>query len=314
MSSEIVSIDQHGLPLSDPELLREIRRASKAPETWRAIVKNWKAFIIWCDGAGSSPLPCSPQAMESYLIHLVGKGMRTATIEQARYSIDAWHKWAGFVPPGDSELVKTTMAGIRRKLRARPDRKRALTIDHLRQVGFPKTLTGMRDKAILLIGFAGGFRRSELAAIQVEHLEEIPSGLVVNLPRSKSDQEGKGESVSIVRSASSPEWCPVQALHHWLEAAEIDSGAVFRSISKGGKVGKQLSEKWVYLLVKQVAKTCGWDPSQFGGHSLRSGCATYLLERGVPLNIVSQHLRHKRVDTTLKYDRSATAKALMGVY
>ena len=134
------------------------------------------------------------------------------------------------------------------------------------------------------------------------------------LAHSKSDQEGRGEAVSIVEAERSAEWCPVESLHRWLHAADITSRAVFRSIRKNGRIGASLSAKSIYLTVKKAARDCGCDPAQFGGHSLRAGCATYLLDRGVPLNVVSQHLRHKRLDTTLKYDRNATAKALRGIY
>ncbi len=293
--------------------LRKYRQASKAEETKRALGKNWNAFDGWCGERGFSTLPAAAATLEAYLVDLAERGLKAATIEQARWAVNARHKLAGLPLPGDTEQVRVVMAGIRRTVGTAQHRKEALTIDHIRQVRFGERLTGKRDKALLLLGFAGGFRRSELAALRAEQIEFGGGGLRVHLQRSKTDQEGRGEIVDIVRGKSA-ECCPVAALADWLAATGIESGPLFRSVTRWGGLGAKLSTVSIGKVVKRAAAACGFDPAAFGGHSLRAGCATYLLERGVPLNVVAKQGRWKRTDTVLRYDRGATVRALEGVY
>ena len=309
----IVSANSAGQQLVDADAVREYRRASKANETKRAFAKNWKAFESWCQAAGAVAFPCSPEVLEAYLVHLAERGLRTASIEQARWSVDTAHRTGGLPAPGASEQVRVVLAGIRRTIGRPQHRKAALTIEHLRRIPFRDDLIGRRDKALLLVGFAGGLRRSELAGLQVSQIEETPFGLRLRLERSKTDQEGQGQFVEIVR-ARTADCCPVEALRSWLAAAGIERGAVFRSITRWGRPGARLSTVSIGRLVKDAAAACGLDPAQFGGHSLRAGCATYLLDQGVPLNVVAKQGRWKKADTVLRYDRNATGRALVGVY
>ncbi|MCH7476661.1 MAG: site-specific integrase [SAR324 cluster bacterium] len=309
----IVSENFSGQNLVDADAVREYRRASKADETKRAFAKNWKAFEAWCQAAGAIAFPCSPQVLEAYLVHLAERGLRTASIDQACWAVDTAHRTAGRPAPGASEQVRVVLAGIRRTIGRPQHRKAALTIEHLRRIPFRDDLIGRRDKALLLVGFAGGLRRSELAALLVSQIEETPFGLRLRLERSKTDQEGQGQFVEIVR-ARTPDCCPVEALRGWLAAAGIERGAVFRSITRWGRPGARLSTVSIGRLVKDAAAACGLDPAQFGGHSLRAGCATYLLDQGVPLNVVAKQGRWKKADTVLRYDRNATGRALVGVY
>jgi integrase len=135
-------------------------------------------------------------------------------------------------------------------------------------VGTGEDLKALRDRALLLIGFAGAFRRSELVALEVADIEETDTGLRVTIRRSKTDQEGAGTTIAIVRGSIA---CPVAALRAWLTAAGITTGALFRSIRKGGKVGERLSAQSVAEIVKIRAQRVGLDPAAFAGHSLRAG-------------------------------------------
>ena len=206
------------------------------------------------------------------------------------------------------------MAGIRRRLGTRQLRQEALTLEHIRSITFTDDPKGWRNKALLLVGFAGGFRRSELAAIRAEDIAETPDGIRITLQRSKSDQEGAGVDVDVVRAVS-PASCPVVALEIWLTRSRIKSGPVFPSFNRGSlPTGKALSPFSVGQIVKWAAGECGFDPRKFGGHSLRAGAATYLLGRGKEIYVVADHLRHKSINTTRRYNHNATAKALKGVY
>jgi len=299
--------------LLSPRILA-YRQASRASETKRAVDKNWRRFQAWCQHLGQLALPCLPATLEAYLVHLADSGLSVASISQAKWAVDFCHRLAGHPQPGQDERVKVILAGIKRQLGSAPAVKQALTIQHLKQLSFEDSLMGWRNKALLYVGFAGGFRRSELAALHREDLEPTPYGLRIRLRRSKTNQEGQGEWVDIVRSSESPHHCPVTILMGWLEHAGIAQGVVFRSVHKNGALGPSLSTVSIGQIVKHTAKRLGFDPAAYGGHSLRSGCATYLLERQVPLNLVARQLRHKRADTTLRYDRNTTGRALQGIY
>lgn len=300
-------------PATHRAAIRKYRAASKAHETKRAMEKNWRSFASWCEAAGAAPFPCTPGTLEAYLVHLAELGLKAASIDQARWAINARHKLSGMPAPGDTEQVKVVVAGIKRSIGTRQEQKAALTIEHLRQVPFTDDLIGRRNKALLLIGFAAGLRRSELAALQVADLEPHDDGFRIHITSSKTDQEGRGEWVDVVPSLNASA-CPVAALNAWLAAAQLTAGPVFPSINRWGKLGRHLSTVSIGKLVKWAAQACGMDPAHFGGHSLRAGCATYLLDRGIPLNIVAKQGRWKKHDTVLKYDRNVTTRVLRGVY
>jgi len=195
------------------------------------------------------------------------------------------------------------VSGIRRELSVRPDRKAPATVDALTSMlaQVPETISGRRDRALLLIGFGGAFRRSELVAIDIEDLEETDAGVLVHVKRSKVDQEGAGREVGILRGTR---LCPVQALQDWLRAAAIDRGPIFRPISSAGLVGlSRLTGGTVARIVKRYAEAAGLDPDCYSGHSLRAGFATAALDRGASLDAVARQLGHAKLDTTRVYDR-----------
>ena len=293
--------------------IRKYRAASKADGTKLAMAKNWRMFALWCDSEEAVPFPCTPGLLEAYLVHLAETGLKAASIDQARWAINARHKLNGLPAPGDTERVKVVVAGIRRTIGSRQVQKSALTMDHLRSIEFGDSLIDKRNKAVLLLGFAAGLRRSEISALRVEDLESHDDGYRVHILNSKTDQERKGEFVDVVPSVSAHA-CPVQSVDAWRAAARIESGSLFPSIDRWGNLGSALSTVSIAKIVKSAAAACGLNAAEFGGHSLRVGCATYLLDRGVPLNIVAKQGRWKKHDTVLRYDRNVTTRALRGVY
>lgn len=316
----IGSKDLSSIPVRQISQARDIRAkvkiyrsASKADGTKRAFEKNWRAFELWCAENVFRPFPCSPETMEGYLVHLAEVGLKAASIDQARWAINFRHRAAELPAPGDTERVKVLVAGIKRTIGIRQHQKAALTIEHLRNVPFRSDLIGKRDKALLLVGFAAGLRRSELSALAVEDLEGTQDGFRVLVRGSKTDQLKSGEITDIV-AATNSDCCPVVALKEWLSAAAISSGPVFRSINRWGHVKGRISTVSIGKLVKWAAGKSGFDPANFGGHSLRAGCATYLLDQGVALNLVAKQGRWKKQDAVLRYDRNTTANALKGIY
>jgi integrase len=166
------------------------------------------------------------------------------------------------------------------------------------------SLLGVRDRAILLFGFAGAFRRSELVRVEIEHLEETADGIRIHIPRSKSDQEGQGQDIGVMRTGTA--YCPVQALQLWLQAAAIKEGLVFRGVDRHGNVGASLSDKAVGLIVKRRADDAGLDPSLFSGHSLRAGLATSAAAAGLEERDIQRQTRHQSVEQLRRYVRPAS--------
>jgi len=165
------------------------------------------------------------------------------------------------------------------------------------------TLLGQRDRALLLLGFAGAFRRSELVALKVADLAFEPDGVRVLIRHSKADQEGGGQEIAIPRGTKMR---PVAALRSWLDAASITAGPVFRSVNRHGKVGEALTPQVVALVVKRHADAAGLDPDAFAGHSLRSGFLTSAAEAGADVLRMMEVSRHRRVETVQGYVRRAS--------
>jgi site-specific recombinase XerD len=169
----------------------------------------------------------------------------------------------------------------------------------------PNDLRGLRDRALLLLGFAGALRRSELVALNVEDLEETAEGMHVTIRHSKTDQEGTGDFVSIPHGSRLR---PVAAVKEWLEAAAIIEGPIFCSIKKGGSLTlERLSDRSVAQIVKGRAEAAGFDPNLFSGHSLRAGFVTSALHHGADILRVMDVTRHREVSTLKTYGRRAKA-------
>jgi len=225
-------------------------------------------------------------------------GRRVAAIRYA-------HKLAGIQTPTDAEGVKATMRGIRRTFGgARNKKAPAVAAKMLGMVATaPDSLAGLRDRALLLLGFAGAFRRSELVALDVADIEETETGLLVTIRHSKTDQERQGVSIAIARGDIA---CPVKALRAWLDAAGIEAGPIFRPIDKAGTVrGSRLTCRSVANTVKAYAGRAGFDASTFSGHSLRSGFLTSAAGKGASIFKMMDVSRHKSVDTLRGYVRDA---------
>jgi integrase len=194
------------------------------------------------------------------------------------------------------------LAGIRRTLGTAPKRKAAATAERIELMvdASPPTMIGLRDRALLAFGFAGAFRRSELAALQVADLEEVPDGYRIIIRRSKTDQTGAGTEIVIPRGLKIR---PVAALQGWLQASAIEDG-LFRAIRRGGHVRPWgLHGADVAAVVKYYAEKAGLDPQEFSGHSLRTGFVTSAAESGASILKIQETSRHKSTDVLAGYVR-----------
>jgi integrase len=205
-------------------------------------------------------------------------------------------------------VVSEVWKGIKRtKGIAQHGKKPLLTPDLRRMIAaLPQDLRGLRDRAMLLAGFAGGFRRSELAALRVENVETTPDGLIVRLGRSKTDQEGQGRPVALPYG-SDQETCPVRALRAWLEQAGITSGPLFRALDRFGVVSdKALHPDSVGYLVKRAAGRAGFETAEYAGHSLRAGLATQAAMNGASELAIMKQTGHRSLATVRKYIREGS--------
>jgi site-specific recombinase XerD len=289
-----------------PDLTRaaEWAREEKAAATRRAYRSDFRIFQAWCRGRGVSALPASAEAVAAFLAHDLETGSRPSTLGRRVAAIRYAHKLAGHPVPTDDERVKATMRGIRRSLGTASRKKAPATAERIIAMALATggDVKGLRDRALLLIGFAGAFRRSELVALDLEDLEESELGFKVIIRRSKTDQEGAGQTIAIVRGSVA---CPVVALKAWLEAAGITTGPIFRSVRKGGAVGDRLPAQSVADIVKAYAERVGLDPALFAGHSMRSGFLTSAAKRGASIFKMMDQSRHRSVETLRGYVRDA---------
>jgi site-specific recombinase XerD len=279
--------------------------AEKAAATRAAYASDWRDFAAWCAARGAMPLPAHVGIVATYLSWLASTGRKASTIGRKAAAIGHRHKQAGHKPPTNQEGVRAVLRGIRRTIGAARAAKAPATADVLTAMLrlCPATLAGARDRALLALGFAGAFRRSELVALEVADLTEAQDGLRVRIRRSKTDQEAEGAEIAIPRGYRLR---PVEAVQAWLTAAEITEGPLFRPVLKGGRVQREpLSAFSAAQIVKRYAERAGLDPAAYAGHSLRSGFLTSAAESGASILKMMEVSRHKSVDVLRGYVQRA---------
>jgi integrase len=293
-----------------PELIeqaREYATASTADSTRHAYGRQWAAFVAWAETRGFATLPAQPEVVALYASDLASQGRKVATIEQAMVSISAAHGAAGHLSPRSDANLRKVLRGIRRTLGVAQREAAPVLAAHLRRMleELPDSLLGQRDAALLLVGFSGSFRRSELVSLKVRDVAFTAEGLEVNLRRSKTDQEGRGRLVALPFSGN-PDLCPVRALRSWIESASLAEGPLFREVNRHGQVkALALSGRSVSRVVKRAAVAAGLDGSAFSGHSLRAGFVTQAkLKRKDEASIMRQ-TGHRSTAMVRKYDRRA---------
>lgn len=281
------------------EKLAEYLQASLSNNTKRAYLSDIQHFLNW-----GGRIPASPETIAGYLV-AHAETLSNATLTRRLVSLSRAHTSRGHTSPVKTELVASTLHGIRRVHgTAQNQVTPILKADITAMVGNLTGLIGIRDKALLLVGFAGAFRRSELIAINCTDISFVDQGLVVHIRRSKTDQTGEGRKVAIPYARG--RHCPVLALKQWLEASGIGEGAVFRAINRHGQVhGAALSTEAVAQIVKKRAADIGLDPSLVAGHSLRAGLATSAAQAGISAHKIQQQTGHKSIEMLSRYIRDA---------
>lgn len=315
--------DQEDEPLTDEE--RHFAEHARAEHARRAYRSDLADFAGWCQERKRRPLPAAASTVSAYLIYLAGHGAKVPTMSRRLSSIAYLHRFAGKRNPVESPRVQVVWEGIRRE-RAQPvEQAPPLMPPLLWEVleNLPKDLSGIRDRALLLVGFVGALRRSELVAIKVEHLAEHPRGLVVSIPRSKTPYDAG--QLAVLPHSSRPERCPVVSLRTWMEGAGIREEYVFRAVHRNGKSVRPLRQVRVAdglvtlpgmteaAINDAVQRACRRVPEAadvpFSAHSLRAGFATYASQKRLSDRAIAHQTRHRSLASLNQYIRIESAWA-----
>jgi integrase len=289
----------------------ELRSHSLATNSQRGYAADWRNFSTWCAAQGREALPASADTAGLYMADRSAT-LANASLTRAIAAISRQHRESGFESPTKDARFRQLMSGTRRKNRAPQDAKQALLVEDL--FAILKQIPGLgknetvehRDRALLVIGFCGALRRSELVNLDVEDVRPVPEGIILTLRWSKTDQAADGVEIGIPKGRK-PATCPVTILRTWLDYAKIASGPIFRSVRQNGKISdRRLTDASVALIVKRHVGHAGFAPEEFSGHSLRAGLATSAAEAGQNEREIMNQTRHKSEKMVRRYIRKGS--------
>ena len=286
---------------------------SKANNTIRAYKSDFRDFGGFCAKNGLKSLPADPKIVSLYMTYLSTKDAKMSTLRRRLVSIGVIHRLKGHYLDTKHPIIIENLMGIKRKKGSYQKGKKPILINHLKlmieaidkdtsdETGIRK----LRDKTIILLGFAGGFRRIELISIDFEDLEFVSEGVKIFIRKSKTDQFGEG-MIKGLPYFTNQKYCPVWHLKKWLEISEIKSGPIFRRFSKGLNLGKnRLTDQSVALFLKKHLSNAGIENKNYSGHSLRSGFATVTAESGADERSIMAMTGHKTTQMVRRYIKEA---------
>lgn len=293
--------------------------AARAANTLRGYRSDWREWTAWASAEGYGALPADPVAISRYLTFLASHGARVGTMARRLSALRFAHRVRDLPDPTEHARVMAVWEGIRRTHGRPPEQATPLMPPELWDVlaGCPTVrnwkdprrapephLAGLRDKTLLLVGFVAALRRGEIVALDVEDVVEHPNGLVLSIPRSKTNQLGDQPELVVLPRGSTAERCPVRALGEWLAAAGHDDGPLFRPVSKGNRaLSRRLNDASVNALVQGAIGRAGLDPSSYSAHSLRAGFVTHAHLRGASDRAIAHQTRHRSLATIGTYVR-----------
>ena len=320
----------------------------QAANTRSAYDSDRRLFQAYCAAYGFQPLPALSGVVVTWLAWMdraTGEddpiqpgrpALSPNTIARRLAAVNAWHREHNYAPPGNNPEVQKTLGGIKRHRGTSPQAKTPLLTEDVRRMAAlcdRSTPSGLRDRALILLGFGGAFRRSELAGLNVSDIRfpHGARGIIVHLERSKGDQQGEGRAVSVLEKE--PGLCPVRALQEWLDIAgmgqpgpegQVDEGPLFRTIKRNGEIPRvirhrirkedpldekpnRLGPKSIGAIISRYAAAVGHNPATIGAHSLRSGYVTSALLAGAPMNRIQDVTGHRHIETLMRYYRYSGA-------
>ena len=292
------------------ETLQNLKN-SKAVNTVRAYKSDFEDFSLFCVKNGFKSIPTDPKIVSLYLTYLSSKNVKISTIKRRLVSISVIHKIKGHYLDTKHPIIIQNFMGIKRSKGVNQKGKKPLLINDLKQIidvinqQNEPDIKKLRNKALLLIGFAGGFRRNELISLNLEDLEFVFEGLKINVKRSKTDQFGEG-FIKGIPYFKNYLYCPVKNLKHWLNISKIKKGPVFVRFLKGSKISNiRLTDQSVALIIKEYLTKAGIDDKNYSGHSLRSGFATSAAEAGAEERSIMAMTGHKSTEMVRRYIKEA---------
>ncbi len=292
------------------ETLKNLKN-SKAKNTVRAYNSDFEDFGLFCVKNGFKSIPTDPKIVSLYLTFLSSKDVKISTIKRRLVSIGVINKLKGHYLDTKHPVIVENFLGIKRLKGVNQKGKKPLLINDLKQIvdvinkQNEPDLKKLRNKALLLLGFAGGFRRNELVSLNMEDIEFVFEGVKITIKRSKTDQFGEGFKKGIP-SFENYLYCPVKNLQNWLNISKIKKGPLFVKFSKGSKLtNSRLSDQSVALIIKEYLLKAGLDSKNYSGHSLRSGFATSAAEAGAEERSIMAMTGHKSADMVRRYIKEA---------
>jgi len=283
---------------------------SKANNTLRAYKSDFKDFAAFCTKHSLNSLPSEPKIISLYLTYL-SKNSKFSTLRRRLVSISMVHKLKGYYLDTKNPIIVENLIGIKRAKGSVQKGKKPLLINHLKSIINTinelkvEQIKKQRDKTLILIGFAGGFRRTELISINYEDLDFVEDGIKITIKKSKTDQFGEG-MIKGLPYFTNDIYCPVTNLKTWLEISKIKSGPVFRKFKKGSLLTeKRLNDQSVALIIKKYLQLAGIENTNFAGHSLRSGFATVAADSGADERSIMSMTGHKTTQMVRRYIQEA---------
>ena len=285
-------------------------KSSKANNTLRAYKSDFKDFGAFCVKHGFNSMPSNPKIVSLYLTHLSAQS-KVSTLRRRLVSIGVVHKLKGHYLDTKHPVIIENLMGIKRKKGSIQTGKKPILINHLKQIinvieeQKIDEIKKFRNKTLILVGFGGGFRRTELISIDHEDLDFVEEGVKITLRRSKTDQFGEG-FVKGLPYFNNEKYCPVTSLKNWIELSKIKTGPIFRRFAKGSILtNHRLTDQSVVLIIKDCLNLAGIENKNFSGHSLRSGFATVAAESGADERSIMAMTGHKTTQMVRRYIREA---------
>ena len=302
------------------EAILEFAKKSKADNTWKSYQSDLRHFEQWCRTQHFTHLPALPKTVAGYLAHL-STTHKISTIMRRVASISQAHFMANHENPTTSAIVKSTVQGIRRQIApkqsVRKVRPAVTSVIYKMLDPLGTSLVDIRDRALILIGFAGAFRRSELAELRFQDITETSEGLRIVLTKSKTDQAGEGYSKGLP-FGTDEKTCPVHSWRAWVEASGIKDGMAFRTVNRPRKkprnkntpikdvITTSISDRTIANIIKRRVEAVGLNPEEFSGHSLRAGLITEAAQRGAPERWIMKQSNHKHLPSLRGYIREGS--------
>jgi len=286
-------------------------KSSKANNTIRAYKSDFKDFLAFCAKNGFKSLPTDSKIVALYLTYLSSGGAKISTLRRRLVSIGVIHKLKGHYLDTKHPIIIENLMGIKRRIGSFQQGKKPILINQLKSIinvidnEKTKEIKKIRDKTLILIGFGGGFRRTELVSIDYNDVEIVAEGVKIVIRRSKTDQFGEG-MVKGLPYFSNQKYCPVLHLKKWLELSNIKTGPIFRRFSKSFKLSEnRLTDQSVAILLKYYLDIAGIESKNYSGHSLRSGFATVSAESGADERSIMAMTGHKTTQMVRRYIKEA---------